>query len=485
MRLLFSTRYVVASLLGAALLASCSQTELMPAAPAAATTTQNVSAPGFPEGFETGTKTAYTTGSVTLGSGAWTLNDALIGNTTADAKTGTQSARVRNSGLLSMNFDLTGGAGVVTVDHARYGTDASGTWELWASGNSGSSYAKVGNTVTSSGTTLSTASFTVNLAGTVRLQVRKTDGSTNRLNFDNITVESYAGTSGGGGTTGGGTGGKKFLFDASHAETAGNADWVLDVDGGAVPRYPTPAASGIISSTPETYWTAALSSWGVALVKLGNTVENLPPGTAISYGNASNPQDLANYSVFVVDEPNTLFTASEKTAIISFVQNGGGLFMISDHTMSDRNNDGYDSPAIWNDLMANNSVQANPFGYSIALTNISETTSNVLANSTNTILHGSQGDVTQLKFSNGATISKTTGSQAVPLVWQTSSTQGNSNIMCASSTYGTGRVFVISDSSPADDGTGSPGNTVYPGWTEIASHAKLHMNASLWLAKLQ
>ncbi|GAB2857795.1 hypothetical protein GCM10027044_17210 [Hymenobacter ruber] len=482
MRMTLSVRYLVAPLLGALLFASCSKSELTPEAPAAATVLQNVSAPGFPEGFETGTKTAYTTGSVTLGSGSWTLNDALIGNTTADAKTGSWSTRVRNSGSLSMNFDLAGGAGVVTVAHAKYGTDASSTWELWASANSGSSYAKVGSTITTSSTSLSTASFTVNIAGNVRLQVRKTDGSTNRLNFDNITVETY-GTGGGGG--GGGTGGKKFLFDATHAELAGNADWALDVDGGVTPRYPTPAASGITASTSETYWTAALSSWGVALVKLGNSVENLPSGTAITYGNASNPQDLANYNVFVVDEPNTLFTASEKTAIINFVKNGGGLFMISDHDVSDRNNDGYDSPAIWNDLMTNNSVQANPFGYSINLTNISETTSNVLASSTNTILNGSQGAVTQLKFSNGATMTKTSGSAATPLIWQGSASQGNTNIMCLSSTYGTGRVVCITDSSPADDGTGSPGNTVYPGWTEIASHAKLHMNASLWLAKQQ
>jgi hypothetical protein len=482
MRMTLSVRYLVAPLLGALLFASCSKSELTPEAPAAATVLQNVSAPGFPEGFETGTKASYTTGSVTLGSGSWTLNDALIGNTTADAHTGSWSARVRNSGSLSMNFDLTGGAGVVTVGHALYGTDASGTWELWASANSGSSYAKVGSTVTTSSTALSTASFTVNIAGNVRLQVRKTDGSTNRLNFDNITVETY-GTGGGGGGTG--TGGKKFLFDATHAELAGNADWALDVDGGATPRYPTPAASGITASTSETYWTAALSSWGVALVKLGNSVENLPSGTAITYGNASNPQDLANYNVFVVDEPNTLFTATEKAAIVNFVKNGGGLFMISDHDVSDRNNDGKDSPAIWNDLMTNNSVQANPFGYSINLTNISETTSNVLASSTNTILHGSQGAVTQLKFSNGATMTKTSGSAATPLIWQSSAAQGNSNIMCLSSTYGTGRVVCITDSSPADDGTGSPGNTVYPGWTEIASHAKLHMNASLWLAKQQ
>ena len=463
----------------ALLFTGCARQEAAPTPVAATALTQNASVAGFPEAFEMGAKTAYASGTVTLGSGSWTFDDALLGNASADAKTGSQSARVRNSGTLTMNFNLSSGAGVVTIGHARYGTDAASTWELWASTNSGSSFAKVGSTVTASSSTLATASFTVNLPGTVRLQVRKTDGTTNRLNLDNITVQTYGST----GTTPP-TSGKKFLFDGSHAETAGNADWVPDTNNGTVVRIPTPAQSGITSSTPETYWTGGLSSWGVALVKLGNTVEALPAGAAISYGNASNPQDLSNYNVFVVDEPNTIFTATEKTAIINFVKNGGGLFMISDHTVSDRNNDGQDSPAIWNDLMTNNSVQANPFGFKIDLTNISETSTNVLANSTNVILHGSQGNVTQLKFSNGATIT-TTSSAAQPLVWQTSATQGTTKAMCATSTYGTGRVFVITDSSPADDGSGTSGDTLYPGWTEISSHAPLHLNASLWLAKVQ
>ncbi|GAB2690837.1 hypothetical protein GCM10011495_10650 [Hymenobacter frigidus] len=466
--------------MGALLFSSCSKSEPTPETPIAAVASQDVSAPGFPEGFETGTKTAYTTGSVTLGSGSWTLNDALLGNTTADHKTGAQSARVRNSGSLSMNFDLTGGAGVVTVGHARYGTDANGTWELWASGNSGASYAKVGSTVTSTTTTLSTASFTVNLAGTVRLQVRKTDASTNRLNFDNITVESYSGTT----TPTGGS--KKFLFDGSHGELAGNADWVLDVNSGVASRYPTPAQSGITSSSPETFWTGAVSAWGVALVKLGHTVEQLPTGTAISYGNTANPQDLANYSVFVVDEPNVIFSAAEKTAIMQFVQNGGGLFMITDHIISDRNNDGYDSPQIWNDLMTNNTVKANPFGFSINSDNIVENSSNVQTG-TNPIMNGSQGLVSQLSFHNGATmtLNPTANTSVQGLVWRSTAGQGNNLAMAASSTFGTGRVMIIGDSSPADDGTGSPGNTVYNGWGENVSTPRLHLNASLWLAKLQ
>ena len=283
-----------------------------------------------------------------------------------------------------------------------------------------------------------------------------------------------------------GTTAKKFLFDATKAETAGNADWVIDEDGSNPQRIPTPAQSTVTASTPETYWTGAISAWGIALVKLGHTVETLPSGAAITFGNAANPQDLSNYNVFVVDEPNTRFTAAEKTAILNFVNSGGGLFMVSDHTASDRDNDGWDSPAIWNDLMTNNTVANDPFGFSVDLTNISQVSTNVLSgNAGNVILHGSQGNVTQLSFNNGATLTLTgTNPNAQGLVWQNTFAQNNTRIMSASSTYGTGRIFAVTDSSPVDDGSGAPGNTVYVGWS-LYSHTQLFMNASLWLAKLQ
>ncbi len=432
----------------------------------------------FAESFEAATKTSYATGPVTLGTGAWTFTDALLGNLAADAKVGAQAARLRNVGSVRMNFDLTTGAATVTVRHGRYGTDASSNWELWLSTTAGSSYVKVGATQTASTAALQTATFTVNQAGNVRFELRKTSGGTARLNLDDVTIAAYA-------TTPPPPpppppGGKKFLFDASHAEMAGNADWVPDVNSGVASRYPTPAASGITATTSESYWTGAVSAWAVALVKLGNSVETLPAGTALTYGNTANPQDLANYTVFVVDEPNKRFTTAEKTAILQFVQAGGGLFMIADHNISDRDNDGWDSPKIWNDLMTTNSVQANPFGISYTLNSISETTSNVKTGA-NPVLNGSQGIVSQLKYSAGATM--TTSGTAQPLIWRGSSSQGTSNVMLATATFGSGRVVALGDSSPADDGTGSPGNTLYYGWTEVASHSRLHLNASLWLAK--
>ena len=280
---------------------------------------------------------------------------------------------------------------------------------------------------------------------------------------------------------------KKFLFDNLHAETAGNADWVIDEDNLVPGRYPTPDQSTVTSSTAETYWTGALSSWGIDLVKLGNSVETLTGTATLTYGNNSNAQDLKNYDVFVIDEPNTQFTAAEKTALINFVQNGGGLFMISDHNGSDRNNDGWDSPKIWNDLFTNNGIVSNPFGMSIDLVDISQTSTNVLTG--DYLTAGSFGAVTAMKWSDGATatLNPTANSSVTGVVWTTGTAHGNTNLMVARAKYGSGRVVLVCDSSPADDGTGGSGNTLYVGWLDPdvnGSHAALHMNGSLWLAKI-
>jgi len=280
---------------------------------------------------------------------------------------------------------------------------------------------------------------------------------------------------------------KKFLFDATMAETAGNADWVIDEDTNPQ-RYPTPLQSTITQSTTESYWKGAISAWGIALVQLGNTVETLPPTAAITYGNTSNAQDLSNYDVFVIDEPNSPFTAAEKTAILHFVQNGGGLFLVSDHAGADRDGDGWDAVHAINDLIRNNAVQQFPFGITLDSVSFSGTSTNILSGwSGNPILNGSTGPVQQLKFSSGTSMSINTAQNpnAKGVIWKNGSSQGNSNIMCAVSTLGTGRVCIIGDSSPCDDGTGASGNTLYPGWTELGTnHSSLFLNASLWVAKL-
>ena len=434
----------------------------------------------FFEDIETGVKTAYTTGNVTLSTGSWTFNDALIGTSTSDKKNGIQSARLRNSGKLTMLTDKTSGAGTISIKHAAYGTDATTTWQLWYSTNSGSTWTQAGTSITSVSGALQTASFNLNVSGNIRLEIRKTDASVNRTNIDDISVSDYSTTPPPVSNQ------KKFLFDARHEQTAGNADWVIDQDNAATMQFPTPAISTVTASTSENYWTGGISSWGIALVKLGHLVETVTTSGSITYGNSSNAQDLSNYNVFVVDEPNTLFTSAEKTAILQFVQNGGGLFIIGNHNGSDRNNDGVDAPAVWNNLMTSNSVQTNPFGFSFDLFNLSGTTTNVAASSVSPVLGGSQGTVTSIQYNSGTsmTMSPTANPNVKGLVWKSSVTKNNSNVFCLQSTFGTGRVVAIGDSSPMDDGTGNPSDVLYAAWNSF-SHKNFMMNASLWLAKLQ
>lgn len=300
----------------------------------------------------------------------------------------------------------------------------------------------------------------------------------------------------------------KILFDNKKAESAGNADWVIDADlwnlyisntGNVTPtgfqsnaqRYPTPAQSGITATTPETYWTGGISALAVDMAKKGYIVESLPYNVAITYSNASNPQDLSNYKIYVVCEPNIVFTSSEKTAILNFVKNGGSLFMIADHSVSDRNFDGWDSPKIWTDLMENNTVQNNPFGIKFDSTaatgNFSGTFTSMSTNVLDSLTHGPGGTVTQVKWSGGTrmTLNPSQNSTVAGDVFRYSPGSGNTNVLVAHARFFKGKVAAIGDSSPLDDATGDPGDVLYNGYYTDASgnHQKLLINTMVWLAQ--
>ncbi|WP_409362409.1 Ig domain protein group 2 domain protein [Brevibacillus reuszeri] len=139
------------------------------------------------EDFETGTKAAYAAGDVTLSSGSWNLNNALLGDTSADKKLGNQSVRARAAGSITMNFDVSN-VTTVTISHANYGTDTGATWKLQKSVNAGQTWQDVSGLQSSTGT-LQEQSFTVNEAGNVRFKIVVAGTSGKRLNFDNITFD--------------------------------------------------------------------------------------------------------------------------------------------------------------------------------------------------------------------------------------------------------------------------------------------------------
>lgn len=276
-----------------------------------------------------------------------------------------------------------------------------------------------------------------------------------------------------------------------HAQTAGNADWTLDEDScGTAQRYPTPDQAGITSSTAETFWNGAHSAMGVDLVKKGFHVESLPAGPRISYGDGTNAQDLSRYNVFVMPEPNIALSSAEITAIRSFVQNGGGLFMIADHAGADRNSDGIDAAGVFNALMGSPSV----FGITYNDNSADRTFGwfddhpdvNYTTDTTSKIIWAGAFGVPSSSKGLGlfGSSSMTLSGAAKGHVWKTTSTRDTSTgVTYATSTYGSGRVAAIGDSSVTEDATNGCGHTTYLGYNDPSyDNGLLVANGIAWLA---
>jgi endonuclease G len=171
----------------ALIIAGCSKTEKG----TNPTPTQPVVTPPKPtpysitETFDEGTKTAYADGNVSLSTGSWDFNDALLGSLSTDLKDGTQSARIR-TGEIAMNFDVNG-LTTLYIKHGKYGADAASTWQLKMSTDGGITYTQVGSDIMENNTTLVTDSFKVSVTGKVRFEIVK--AGTTRINIDDITFK--------------------------------------------------------------------------------------------------------------------------------------------------------------------------------------------------------------------------------------------------------------------------------------------------------
>ncbi|UUZ85388.1 hypothetical protein LJK88_18650 [Paenibacillus sp. P26] len=112
-----------------------------------------------------------------------------------------------------------------------------------------------------------------------------------------------------------GNAGKKVLFDNTHGQTAGAADWVID---------------------------GGFSDFANALANDGFYVKELRKAAPITL------DDLKDYDVFVIGEANIPYKTSEQDAMQQYVQGGGSIFFIADHYNADRNKNRWDASEVMN-----------------------------------------------------------------------------------------------------------------------------------------
>jgi hypothetical protein len=262
---------------------------------------------------------------------------------------------------------------------------------------------------------------------------------------------------------------KHVLFDAGHRQVAGNAFWIVDGDAPSpVPANPTSANS----------WSGAISAWGFGLFSSGRyAIAQLPSGSTLNFGGGG-PGDLQAVDVFVSDEPELAFTATERAALASFANAGGGIFLVSDHSGAKRCSACTEAWQVINGFLNANGAA---FGVRVDGNNVG---ANGLTGTPRTGTYttfftaGPFGAASSLVFHAGSTVSVVAGHPNAQVVVNSSS----GGFLVASQLTSGGRLVVLGDSSPADDGrcTGCSA-ALHDGWDE-ASARPFILNATAWLA---
>ncbi len=225
------------------------------------------------------------------------------------------------------------------------------------------------------------------------------------------------------------------LFDEGHAQRAGNADWVID---------------------------GGFSDFADAFKANGCEVKAVKQFSA---------EVLKNVKIVVLPEPNSAYSSAEQDALVSFVDNGGCLYAISDHDKSDRNGDGIDSVGVLNQFLPRLGLKIDKRYFTEA---------------------PASGEYFDTEFTIGVKSVGTWGGSTISclapsaVVHITVSSKNGGNAYIASNITGSrgGKVVAIGDSSPYDDGSGDPRDKLHDGYNNPRyDHKKLADNTIKWLLK--
>ena len=174
---------------------------------------------------------------------------------------------------------------------------------------------------------------------------------------------------------------------------------------------------------------------------------------------------LQGMDLLVSPEPNSVFSKEEKRAMLDFLRQGGSLFLISDHHNSDRNHDGIDSVGVINQLSEDIAIELNEKWFSEhPITGDCDSSHPIMEG---VVSLGTWGGTSMVVLDERAQI-------------LARESYGAGYIAIAR--IGKGRVAVMGDSSPFDDGSGDPGDHLHDGWSNPGfTHERLAYNAMRWL----
>jgi hypothetical protein len=232
----------------------------------------------------------------------------------------------------------------------------------------------------------------------------------------------------------------RVLYDDTHGQTAGNADWI---------------PSG------------AYSEFADMLKANDFDIVNL---SAISPDGTITGELLKDFRAVILPEPNNPYLKAEQEAVVDFVKQGGGAFIIGDHGNADRNGNGWDAVKALNEFCP-------VFGFKFAGDFLYEAPLSGKIDQSHPLMFQVRGigawagSTFEIIETDDATASGIIGSRIkkAPYV--------------VAAKYGKGRVAAIGDSSPFDDGTGSTGkNKLHDSYDSyMYSHPQFAYNCMMWV----
>ncbi|GFZ34448.1 hypothetical protein CSC2_49740 [Clostridium zeae] len=313
----------------------------------------------------------------------------------------------------------------------------------------------------------------------------------------------------------GASNGKLVLFDNSHDETAGAADWVLD---GGFSDF----ADALVSKGYTVREYRGVDKDGDGAIRYYDDRQsiNVAKNEAVITYDA-----IKNADVFVMAEANRPLTQAEYSALKQFVDSGKGLFFIADHYNADRNTNTWDSTEVYNGYNRSTDTQYNMGGVYGDMRNPQSATSGWLAQNfgiryrfnaidckngvsgvkTSSYSEGITTGVSPILMAAGSTLAITDPSKAKgivyfsstdsPVKWSSAADTGlyfggeNEGPYVAISKPSAGKAAFIGDSSPIEDATPKylredtgKAKSTYPGWTDTGNAATLCTNIVNWLS---